>query len=175
MKKTALSIVLILATALFLTACGEQKPVINLPKEIVSPTPFPYTGEAGKPKTPGLQVYQLNNDGTSQEVSNINSVNTDKPAAIGAVAKGIVITKDGFTPSAITYKAGTKLTIQNMDSVEHQPASDPHPAHTICPELNSEKPLAPNEFFEVVITGPKTCPIHDHLNPALTATITVTE
>lgn len=68
---------LILATALFLTACGEQKPVKNLPKEIVSPTPFPYTGEPGQQKTPQLKVYQVNEDGTSQETGSFGGGITD--------------------------------------------------------------------------------------------------
>jgi|WetSurMetagenome_2_1015567.scaffolds.fasta_scaffold251584_2 hypothetical protein len=175
MKKTSLSIIFLLVLTLSLAACGEQKPEKNLPKEVVSTTPAPYTGEVGKPKEPGLQVYQVNADGTSQQVSDIKDVSPDKPAPLAAVGKGIVITKDGFTPSVITMKVGEKLMIQNTDAVEHQPASDPHPAHTDCPEFNAEKPLAPNEVFEVVVKEPKTCPIHDHLNPEMKATITVTE
>jgi hypothetical protein len=159
---------------IILAACGQapQTKGPNLPKDVPGATQ-PYTSEAaGKP---GLKVYQVNPDGSSQEV--VVPGLTQQSESIGVVpdTKGMVITAEGFNPSSLTFKTGTKLIIQNSDNVNHQPMSDPHPAHTDCPELNSDKPLAMGEFFEVVLTEAKTCGIHDHLNPGLKATITVTE
>lgn len=166
-----------MALTLFLSACAEQKPEKRLPREVVNTSPQPYTGEVGKPKDPGvvedsgLQVYQINEDGTSQEVL----VGQDEENKAETVGKGIVITADGFVPPAITMKVGQKLMIQNMDTADHQPSSDPHPEHSDCPELNAGKVLKENEFYEVTVGEPKTCGIHDHLNPELKATITITE
>jgi hypothetical protein len=180
MKTRYISYPALIIAVLVLAACAQQTKPPNLPKEVTG-TPAPYTGEAGGGKgtgeiAPGLTVYQVNPDGSSQQIGG-NTPPQESAPAIGTDpdVKGMVITKEGFNPSTLTFKTGTKLIIQNSDSAMHQPASDPHPVHTDCPELNSDKPLAMGEFLEVTLTGPKTCGFHDHLNPGLKATITVTE
>ena len=170
MKKTGLFfLILIVLSSFILAACGG-------PAAPAAQTPLPYTGEAAQ-KDAGLKIYQVQPDGTRIEVKNVNI--TQETQQSGPVVltdtKGMVIDATGFQPDSLTFKAGTKLIIQNIDTVSHQPSSDPHPAHTDCPELNAGKPLAAGESYEVTITGPKVCGIHDHLNPDLKATITVTE
>lgn len=165
----------LLVSAIVLAACAQtpaQPPAPTLPKDVPGATQ-PFTSEAaGKP---GLSVYQVNQDGSSQEVAVPGLTQQEDNSIAVPATKGMVITKEGFNPSTLTFKVGTKLIIQNSDSANHQPMSDPHPAHTDCPELNSAKPLALGEFYEVTITSAKTCGIHDHLNPELKAAITVTE
>jgi len=178
----------LVASVIMLTACGQatQPEAPNLPKDVPGATQ-PYTGEAATgeaAKKPGLTVYQINPDGSSQQV--LVPGLTQQPEGTGGAGaaaennrqdgiipdmKGMVITKEGFNPSSLTLKAGTKLIIQNSDDASHRPMSDPG---TDCPGLNSDKPLAKGEFFEVVLTEPGTCGIHDDLNQQLKATITVT-
>ena len=87
----------------------------------------------------------------------------------------VTITKDGFVPKELTIKAGTTVVFFNNDDAPHWPASGPHPVHTICPGLDPKKSLAKGETFEFTFNKAETCPIHDHLNPETTGTITVEE
>ena len=62
------------------------------------------------------------------------------------------------------------------DAVSHEIASDPHPVHTQCPELNGPVLLTGNSFTATMAGMPETCGFHDHLHPTDTAfqgTITV--
>lgn len=164
----------ILPALLILAACGQAPETKgpDLPRDVPGATQ-PFTSEAaGKPV---LQVYQVNPDGSSQEllVPGLTQ-QAESPLAMPDI-KGMVITAEGFNPSSLTFKTGTKLIIQNSDAAPHQPSSDPHPLHTDCPELNAENPLGMGESYEMVLTEAKTCGMHDHLNPEMKATITVTE
>src|SRR5262249_39830098 len=42
----------------------------------------------------------------------------------------------GVSPQSITVPPGTRVTFINNDSRRHNMASDPHPEHTDCPEIN---------------------------------------
>ena len=62
----------LVASVIMLTACGQatQPEAPNLPKDVPGATQ-PYTGEAATgeaAKKPGLTVYQINPDGSSQQV-----------------------------------------------------------------------------------------------------------
>jgi len=79
MKKTFFAATSILLLIIALSACQSKTevPRKRLPKDVVSTSPQPYTGEPGqqgsaelKKGSPELKVYSLNEDGTSQEVSN---------------------------------------------------------------------------------------------------------
>ena len=65
----------------------------------------------------------------------------------------------------------------NSDSAAHWVASDPHPSHEDCPELNSVGVLQPGErrtSGNLVTT--RSCGFHDHDNPgtrALQGTVTI--
>jgi len=176
MKKTVFATTAILIMFLALSACqsSTDKTQKKLPQDVVSTTSQPYTGEPGQQKKPELKVYSLNPDGTSQEVSSVGGDNAATAPASGATQE-LDITAYGFSPSTITMKVGSTLTIKNTDSAPHQPSSDPHPQHTDCPELNAGKPLAQGASYDVVETTPKTCGMHDHLNPSVKATVIVTE
>lgn len=79
---------------------------------------------------------------------------------------------NGFSPTKITVKSGTTVTIKNESSHGLQFDSDPHPAHTDNKELNvnTVSPGA-SETFVVKRTG--TFGYHNHLNPSDTGTIVV--
>ncbi len=96
-----------------------------------------------------------------------------KTTAPSEALKGITIKADGFAPSNITIAPGTKVIFINMDDNLHWPASGIHPTHQICPGFDALKGLAKNETYTFTFTEAKTCPFHDHLNPALQGKIIV--
>lgn len=90
----------------------------------------------------------------------------------------IVISPAGvMTPSQLTVPAGSRVLFVNNHSRAHEIASDPHPEHTDCPEINQVGLLAPGQSREtgnLVIA--RTCGVHDHddpLNASLHARITI--
>ena len=48
----------------------------------------------------------------------------------------ITITGSGVAPKTLTVGYGARVTITNNDSAPHEFASNPHPVHTDCPEIN---------------------------------------
>ncbi len=77
----------------------------------------------------------------------------------------VTFTAAGVSAQAVAVAGGDCVTFVNADAASHWPESDPHPAHTQCPELNVAAPLAPGQSHTTaVLSGPKTCGWHDHLN-----------
>ena len=54
------------------------------------------------------------------------------PAATITIAAG-----SGVDTKSVTVPRGSQVQFINNDSVSHQMASDPHPEHTDCPEINT--------------------------------------
>jgi plastocyanin len=77
------------------------------------------------------------------------------------------ITSSGVSPKTITIAAGTQVTFLNSDNTVHDMDSDPHPAHTDCPEINNVGFLTPGQSKQ---TNPmrtvRTCGFHDHNQPS---------
>jgi hypothetical protein len=92
-------------------------------------------------------------------------------------AATLVIMNNTICPQAITIQRGGQLTIVNQDSRSHDMDSDPHPAHTDCPELNQIGFLNTNQQrTSGNLTTARTCGMHDHSDPnrtSLKATITI--
>lgn len=76
----------------------------------------------------------------------------------------ITITGNGVTPNSIVVNAGARINFINNDSRAHQPSSNPHPAHTDCPELNIGVLEAGQSRESGPAVGGRTCGFHDHLN-----------
>jgi plastocyanin len=89
----------------------------------------------------------------------------------------ITITSAGVSPKTLTVARGSQVTFVNNDSRRHDVASDPHPEHTDCPEINSVGVLNPQQNRQtgnLVIA--RSCGFHDHedpLNASLRGTIVV--
>lgn len=84
----------------------------------------------------------------------------------------ITYTDNGFSPSSITVKSGTTLTVTNSSSHVLQFDSDPHPEHTDNTELNVNiVSKAQSKTFTVTRTG--TFGYHNHLNEDDRGTIVV--
>jgi plastocyanin len=74
----------------------------------------------------------------------------------------VSIRAGGFDPLSVTVRPGGQVTFTNDDTVPHQVASEPHPAHSGCPELNSPVLQAGQRFRAVMgSTNPMTCGYHD--------------
>ena len=96
---------------------------------------------------------------------------TDPPCAT------ITIANNAVSPNAVTVNPGCRVAFVNNDSRSHDMASDPHPEHTDCREINSLGVLQPGRSGETSnLTTVRACGFHDHLQDgvaALKGTITV--
>jgi plastocyanin len=78
----------------------------------------------------------------------------------------IAITANGVDPKTVTVSRGTQVTFVNSDSRAHEMASDPHPIHTSCPELNAVGFLSPGASRQTSnLNAAGTCEFHDHGQP----------
>ena len=89
----------------------------------------------------------------------------------------LVLMNNAICPQTLTVSRGSQLTIANQDSNTHEMASDPHPEHTDCPEINQIGFLSPGQTRSSNnLNTARRCGIHDHNNSnsaALKATITI--
>lgn len=100
----------------------------------------------------------------------------EQPSALGdEIMKEYVIemTARGFSPVNLNVPPGTTVKFINRDSATHWPASDIHPTHQICPGFDSLSPVQAGASHSFKFETAKTCPMHDHLNPALKGSIIV--
>ena len=79
----------------------------------------------------------------------------------------MVISSSGvLTPKEITVPAGSRVLFINNHSRSHQIASDPHPEHDDCPEINQVGLLASGQRRETGnLVTMRTCGLHDHNEP----------
>ena len=76
------------------------------------------------------------------------------------------LTSTGVSPKELTVPLGTRVLFVNNDSRRHDMASDPHPEHDLCVEINSVGVLNPGQNRETGnLVVAKTCEFHDHDNP----------
>lgn len=86
------------------------------------------------------------------------------------VTNTITITAQGANPRNIQISPGTRVLFINNDTRAHNMTSDPHPAHTDCPELNQVGLLAPGQQRESGnMNTVRTCGFHDHDNPTVSS------
>jgi plastocyanin len=79
------------------------------------------------------------------------------------------ITASGVAPKEFTVSPGTRVLFVNNDTRSHDMASDPHPEHSDCPELNRGA-LSPGQSRESLnLIAVRTCGFHDHDNPENTS------
>ena len=117
---------------------------------------------SNKPTTKSTTQQQAPNT-----TSNSSSSNTEQSS--GAT---ITYSDNGFSPSTLTVKAGTTVTIKNTSSGDMQLASNPHPTHTDDPELNVGL-VQSGQSMTFTVNTKGTHGYHNHLNPSDTGTIIV--
>ncbi|MBI2023523.1 hypothetical protein HYT01_03110 [Candidatus Giovannonibacteria bacterium] len=90
-------------------------------------------------------------------------------------AKEVVVNvgETGFLPKDVTLNVGDSIKFVNVGTKAFWPASGPHPVHTACPGLDPKKALDKGDAFSFVFSQAETCPIHNHLDPSTTGSITV--
>lgn len=96
----------------------------------------------------------------------------------GTAGTTITITSAGVSPKSLTVPRGTQVTFVNNSSVPHEMTSDPHPAHTDCPEINNVDFLAAGGQSKQTgnLNTVRTCGYHDHArnsDTTLQGTITI--
>lgn len=84
----------------------------------------------------------------------------------------ISITRGGFVPATVNLQTGDRITWVNRDKVSHRVVSDPHPAHSGLPDLDSDL-LEPNDSFTMTLEKPGTFIYHLEENPKLKGTMVV--
>jgi plastocyanin len=111
---------------------------------------------------------------TSSASTNIDTANTQQSTASTGqtAANTITYTGNGFTPSSLTLKAGSQLTVKNNSSSALQFDSDPHPEHTDDPEINIGD-ISPGASKTITVTKTGTHGYHNHLNAGDTGTLIV--
>jgi hypothetical protein len=106
--------------------------------------------------------------------SNMGPTGTCTPSAN---PNTLVLMSNSICPKTLTISRGSQLIITNQDSNTHEMASDPHPEHTDCPEINQIGFLSPGQTRSSGnLNTARRCGIHDHNNStsdALKATITI--
>jgi len=111
-----------------------------------------------------------NTNNTSTDTSNSTPSTSD--ATPTATQATITYSDSGYSPSSITVKNGDTVIIKNTSSRSMQFDSDPHPAHTINPELNVGS-VPPGEQMSFVVDTKGTFGYHNHLNASQKGTIIV--
>lgn len=86
----------------------------------------------------------------------------------------ITYTDEGFSPSTLTVKKGTIVTVDNKSSRSVQFSSNDHPAHTDDPEINMPV-IASGVKGTFTATTVGTHGFHDHLDDSKVGTLVVTE
>ena len=75
----------------------------------------------------------------------------------------ITITASGVSPKDIQISPGTRVLFVNNDSRTHNMASDPHPEHTDCTEINQIGLITTGQSRETGnLNAIRTCRFHDH-------------
>ena len=82
----------------------------------------------------------------------------------------VTITSSGISPKSNQISVGSRVKFVNNDSRSHDMTSDPHPEHTLCPEINQVGFLAAGQSRETGnLVTTRTCGYHDHDNPGATS------
>lgn len=78
----------------------------------------------------------------------------------------IRITASGVEPKEVTIAVGGRVTFVSSASRSHDVSSDPHPAHTECPPINTVNVLSPGQSRDTgTFTQARRCGFHDHNDP----------
>jgi plastocyanin len=93
-------------------------------------------------------------------------------------AATITITSNTASPKNVSVPRGSQVNFVNNDNSSHNMASNPHPEHTDCPEINQVGVLNPGQSRQTgnMTTNRTVCGFHDHDHPdviGLQGTITI--
>lgn len=153
MKKSAVIIILVIVLAVGAGAFAVMNKSDKTPDTATTQTT---PADTTAPETPVTQP----------------SLKDQQAADVANTDATITYTDSGFSPSKITVKSGSKVTIKNETSRALQFNSDPHPVHNGNQELNVDLvPSGQTKTFTVTKKG--SFGYHDHLDPSKVGTIVV--
>jgi plastocyanin len=99
------------------------------------------------------------------------------PPPGGGSGTTITIANNAVSPKNVTVTRGSQVTFVNNDTRPHEMDSDPHPAHTDCPEINQVGFLSAGQSKQTGnLNVARVCGYHDHEQPFVTGlqgTITI--
>lgn len=110
---------------------------------------------------------------TTSDTATDNNTNVGTSTSEDLVAT-ITFTDNGFSPSSLTVKKGTKVMIVNKSNDNIQFSSDDHPTHTHSPEMNTSE-IGPGENTSFTATVVGTHGYHDHIDDGKTGTLIITD
>lgn len=98
----------------------------------------------------------------------------NKTAGVQDEKDAVVITYDGnsFTPAEVKAKSGQKILFKNNSPETVQVNSDPHPAHTLYPDVNIDV-ISPNTSKEMKLGSAGTYKYHNHIKASQGGVIVV--
>ena len=93
---------------------------------------------------------------------------TGRPGPSGAT---ITIGANGaVSPSPVQVAVGQSVTFINNDTRSHDMSSDPHPAHSDCPQINAVSLISTGQTkLTNAFPTARTCSFHDHNSPDVAA------
>ncbi len=101
---------------------------------------------------------------------------SDREVNLETSVAAVVIDENGnFSPSEVKIKKGGKITWTNKSSRAVWPASAVHPTHQELPGFDALRGISAGESYSFRFDKPGSWRYHDHLNPALTGVVRVSE
>lgn len=136
--------------------------------EVLAPTGEEVTSTSTSPQSPTSTSTSPPNPPAGEGTP------TPAPTPTQALStKTVTYTTSGFSPASLTIKAGDTVVFKNNSAADFWPASGPHPTHTNYPEFDAKREIAPGASYSFTFARTGSWKYHNHLNPALTGTITV--
>ena len=119
----------------------------------------------------GAGVYFYGNLAKKDSSNSQSSLQqTQTPAESGAQI--ITLTPEGFSPSTLTIKVGTRVRWVNKSGQLGDVDSDPDPTNTSYPPMNFGT-FSDGSSVELIIDKAGTYHYHNHLNPSQRGTVVV--
>ena len=139
---------------------GSEQVLLNPSKPTTTPTSTPSTVQ-----TPTPTLTEKTSEGQFSGGDAVENVDVQ--------VFEVVYDGEGFSPNSLKVKQGDVVIFSDKSSKAFRPASDPHPSHTLYPELDAKTPVASGGSFQFKFTKLGSWGYHDHLNSAATGTIIV--
>lgn len=107
-------------------------------------------------------------------IKSLRDETTPAATASPVITSLVTIQNNQFNPPLAEVAVGQIITFQNLDSTAHQIASDPHPSHSILPDLFSPQ-LYKNQTWSYTFKSAGQFGVHLEDNPSVLGKIIVRE
>ncbi|MEX2028411.1 MAG: cupredoxin domain-containing protein [Candidatus Curtissbacteria bacterium] len=120
-----------------------------------------------------LSVFLLSACNSNEQSSSLNETTTQSTSS-SDTEESVVVTysESGFSPSTVNVGIGQKVVFKNVGVSGVFIASDPHPTHSLYPELNVGM-VNPGGEGAATFAAAGTYTYHNHLNANHKGTIVV--